>query len=172
MRRGQTRPNDIAVAQRRQAALELRKSGATYTQILDAMRTNYGAERLPKSYDERHVHEDVTHELLKLRKVTALDAMEVVQLELERLNALFLAVWPRSRMGDVQAIDRALKIMVRMAELQGVITPLVIDWRMEVLALLQAGTVTAAMVTEELGIDLARELFESVGIQTNPGSEA
>ena len=172
MRRGNTRPADVSAIQRRQTIMELRKSGATYAQILTAMKAKYGADNLPKNYDERGVHTDMRREILRLRQTTALDAVEVVQLELERLNNIFFGIWTEATHGNFNAIDRALKIMVRMAELQGVITPLVIDWRMEVLALLQAGTVTAAMVTEELGVDLARELFESVGIQTNPGSEA
>lgn len=163
--RGKTRPADLAAAQRRHLIFELRKGGATYRQIAQTLIDKYGADALPRGYDERQVHRDVIRELARLRTATALDVIEVTTMELERLNALFLGIWTRATGGDLAAIDRALAIMRRMAELQGVVTPVVIDWRLEVIALLQAGTVTPAMVEAELGPDLASEIFESIGIK-------
>ena len=166
MSKSKTNPTTLATVERRRLIFDLRKGGATYAQIVATLRGQFGPDALPKGYDERDAHKDVTRELARLRQGTALDAVDVVTMELERLNALFLGIWTRATGGDLPAIDRALAIMRRMAELQGVVTPIAIDWQIEVIHLLQAGTVTPAMVVEELGSDLARELFERAGIKT------
>ncbi len=170
MKQRKTKPAQLATAQRRQFIFDLRKGGASYRQIVDILRTQYGPDALPEKYDEREAHKDVTRELARIRQATALDVVEVATLELERLGTLLLGIWTKAAGGDYGAIDRALAIMRRMAELQGVVTPVVIDWRVEVIALLQAGTVTPAMVVKELGSDLANELFERAGIKTITGS--
>ena len=167
-RRGKTRPADLAAVERRQIIFELRKGGATYRQIAATLRDQFGADALPRGYDERQVHRDVTRELARLRLLMEASASDVVTLELERLNTLFLGIWTRATGGDLGAIDRALAIMRRISELQGVVTPLKIDWRVEVIDLLRAGTVTPAMVVEELGEELAREIFERAGIKVLP----
>lgn len=166
MSKSKTNPALLATAQRRQMIFSFRKAGASYRNILDSLRAELGPDALPLNYDEREVHKDVTRYLAQIRQATALDAVDVVTLELERLNAIFFGIYQRATGGDLPAIDRALAIMRRMAELQGVVTPIAIDWQIEVIHLLQAGTVTPAMVVEELGLDLARELFERAGIKT------
>ena len=48
----------------------------------------------------------------------------VLALELERLDALTLAAWPRARAGDDRAIRVVLRIMQRRAKLLGLDAPL------------------------------------------------
>ncbi len=166
--RGKTRPADLAAVERRRLIFELRKGGATYRQIAQTLIDQYGPDALPKGYDERQVHRDVIRELGRLRLATGLDAADVVQLELERLNALLLAVWGRATAGDYGAIDRALAIMKRMSDIQGVTVPITVDWRLEVGDLLRRGTVTPQSVIDELGEELADEIFERAGIKLPP----
>lgn len=119
----QTRPNHLRVAERRAFVFRLRQAGATY---LDILRTIRGSAewmgRLPKAYNERHVHEDVKTELQRYRSDLAELADDVRQQELARLDRLFLAYWPRA-IGepakqiapDLQAARFVLDLMARRA---------------------------------------------------------
>jgi hypothetical protein len=46
---------------------------------------------------------------------------EVIAVELARLDALLSGLWPKARRGDVQAVDRVLKIDERRAELRALV---------------------------------------------------
>jgi hypothetical protein len=50
-------------------------------------------------------------------------AEEVLNLELQRLDTMLLAVWPKAASGDSGAIDRVLKLMDRRARYLGLDTP-------------------------------------------------
>ena len=163
--RNKTRPEILSATERRRKIFELRKAGATYRSITQALINEYGADALPKGYGPREAARDVARELGRLHRETALDVLEVTQMELARLDSLLLTLWPHATGGDLQAVDRVLRIMQRQAVLQGIVPPVTIDWRIEVIALLQAGTITPAMVEDELGSDLAAELFERAGIR-------
>lgn len=164
-KRNKTRPEILKATERRARIFALRKAGANYREIVAALQAEFGADALPLNYGPREAHRDVTRELARLHRETGLDAVDVVAMELARLDTLFLGIWQRATSGDLNAIDRALRIMQRMAELQGVTVPLRVDWRMEVSHLLRNGTVTPEMVESELGPDLASEIFESIGIK-------
>jgi hypothetical protein len=91
-------------------ALEMRKAGATYAEIA----TQLGfADRSAARKSVHSAIDDVTRE----------PAREVITLELERLDTLLLGVWTRARNGDVQAIDRALRIMERRSAYLGIDAP-------------------------------------------------
>jgi hypothetical protein len=111
-RKGQGRGEDAASARRIEAAekraraLELRKAGATYDQI---------AQRL--GFSNRGNAQRAV--LTALKEITAEPAVEVRQLELERLDAMLLGLWQQARNGDVNAVDRALRIAERRAKLLG-----------------------------------------------------
>jgi hypothetical protein len=87
-------------------ALELRKAGATYEQIAQQL----GYAHKGKAY------EAVT---AAMREVTREGAEEVLNLELARLDALTVALWPKARQGSGPAVDRVLKVMERRAKLLG-----------------------------------------------------
>ena len=107
-------PRLIEAAEKRARALELRKAGATYDQI--AQQVGY-AER-GSAY--RAVQ-------TALQAITQEPAQEVRQLEVERLDAMLLGLWPAARKGKEGAVDRVLRIMERRAKLLGLDAPVKAD---------------------------------------------
>jgi len=99
-------------AERRSKALELRKAGASYRQI--------GAQL---DVSMAQAHRDVTRAIANLAKLSEGDAEALRILEEQRLDGLFLSVWSQARAGDLQAIDRCLRIMARRAKLMGLNAP-------------------------------------------------
>lgn len=53
------------------------------------------------------------------REVVRQTAMELIELELQRLDMLQLVVWRRARQGDLKAIDSVLRIMAQRAKYMG-----------------------------------------------------
>lgn len=100
----------VAVTERRRTALELRKSGLTYEQI---------AERQGQP-DKMAARRDV---MGAIKEIIAEPAAEVLQLELARLDGMFLALWDRCQTGEDRAITLALKIMERRAAFLGIDAP-------------------------------------------------
>lgn len=90
---------------RRAKALELHLAGATY----DAIATAVG-------YASRSgAHKAVQEALSGLGRPAA--GSEVLTTEIARLDAMLTGLWPKARRGDVQAVDRVLKISERRAQL-------------------------------------------------------
>jgi len=91
-------------------ALELRKSGVSYPAIADTLgyRGKQGAFEAVKA---------------ALKKTLQEPADELLVLELERLDAMTLAIASQVRAGNFGAIDRNLRIMKRRAELLGLDAP-------------------------------------------------
>lgn len=86
--------------ERQRRAVELRLAGAGYEQIAQQVgyRGPSGAHQAVQRGLEKLLHESPP---------------EVRQLELERLDALLLGLWPKARRGDSAAVDRVLKVMER-----------------------------------------------------------
>jgi hypothetical protein len=99
-------PRGLAVAERRRKALELRKAGASFDSIAQEL-----------GFCNRGAAYKTVRAALKatLRE----PATEVRKLELERLDRLFLVVWPLALKGDTRAIDRCLQIARQRAALEG-----------------------------------------------------
>jgi len=86
-------------------ALSLRASGATFRQIAAALGVSEPtAWRLVRQESESFIRES---------------AAEVLELELTRLDRMLMGIWPAAINGDLQAIDRALKIEDMRAKLLG-----------------------------------------------------
>lgn len=100
-------------AERRERAFELRKAGATFKTI---------GEQLGIS--EQAASRHISRVLRQLAEKLQEDAILVRQMEAERLDRFFLALWTRAVAGDVVSIDRALRIMERRAKLLGLDMPL------------------------------------------------
>src|SRR5690349_13779376 len=98
----------ILAAERRIAALELRKAGRTYAAIGMAL-----------GVSEPRAHRLVTKELARLNEKRAEAGAEVTRLEMERLDQLWAAVWDAAKGGDHHAIEKALAIMSRRAKMLG-----------------------------------------------------
>jgi hypothetical protein len=91
---------------RRAKALELHLAGATYDAIAQAV-----------GYSDRgHAHKAVQTALTDLGRPPPPD--EVLATEIARLDAMLTGLWGKARRGDVQAIDRVLKIQERRAALR------------------------------------------------------
>lgn len=103
-------PNRIEAATKRARALELRKAGATY----DVIATQVGYSNRGNAYRAIQT---------ALKEITAEPAREVITLELERLDAMLLGLWPQARKGNLGAVDRVLRIQERRARLLGLDSP-------------------------------------------------
>lgn len=101
-----------AAAARRLQALQLRMAGVSYHAI---------AERLGVS-DTQAFH-DVKAELAKIAKQASAEAEHVRTMELERLDAMTLALWAQAKQGNQGAIDRLLRVMERRSKLLGLDAP-------------------------------------------------
>jgi len=108
----ETRAKRTVTAERRQKALEMRKAGATYMQIGNALGISNVA-----------AHKHVMAALKVLTEKTIEDASEVLRLELERLDQLQLQLWTKAKQGHLGSIDRILKVMDRRAKLLGIDAP-------------------------------------------------
>lgn len=92
------------VAERRAKALELHLAGATYEQIAAQL-----------GYASKGSTFKAVQLALAARAAEAGDDGDAASLA--RLDALLTGVWPRARRGDLQAVDRVLKIEERRGQL-------------------------------------------------------
>ncbi len=99
-------PRRIAAKFRQQQALELRLAGVTFQTIADRL-----------GYATR----DGAHKAISaaLQATIQQPADELRAVDVERLDKLTQAVWIRAIGGDLQAIDRCLKILAQRARLLG-----------------------------------------------------
>ena len=123
----------IEAMERRAAALDLRKGGATYRMIRDTLvsqqeraheRVRAGEAgvkwvKVPAKYSVNQAWKDVAHEIDRLNRDHAEVAERVQRMEAERLDRMLLAVWSRVQAGDLDAIAVALRIGERRAKLYG-----------------------------------------------------
>jgi hypothetical protein len=108
-RNSPTAQRRIEAKERALKALELRKKGVRYEQI---------AQQL--GYSNRgSAHKAVMKELELLAKVCREEAAQVRDLELQRLDDLFLAAWKAIADGSESAIDRALRVSESRRKLMG-----------------------------------------------------
>lgn len=93
-----------SVEERREKALELHLAGASYDQIAKAC-----------GYAGRSGAYKAVQDKLKERAENVDELPQ--ETELARLDAMLVGLWPAARRGNVQAVDRVLKIEERRAEL-------------------------------------------------------
>jgi transcriptional regulator len=107
MARKKTKPVEqvLEVQERRKKALELRLSGLNQTQIAEQM-------GLHKSTISAYIQD-------ALAAVTREKAEEYLELEQQRLDAMWAGIWNDATHGDTWKIDRALAIMDQRAKLTG-----------------------------------------------------
>jgi hypothetical protein len=108
-RNSPTAQRRIEAKERALKALELRKKGVRYEQIAQQLGyTNRG-----------NAHKAVMKELNLLAKECLEEASKVRDLELQRLDDLFLAAWKAIADGSESAIDRALRVSESRRKLMG-----------------------------------------------------
>ncbi|WP_157556254.1 helix-turn-helix domain-containing protein [Nocardia acidivorans] len=105
MPRDRTSPVSIDKRKRMAQALQLRETGANYRQI---------AQALDISTSTAHAYVDEA-----MKELTREPAESLLALELSRLDAMLLGIWKKASRGDLQSIDRALKIMERRTKYTG-----------------------------------------------------
>lgn len=87
-------------------ALSLRRTGLSYSKVGERLKiTEQGAYQLVSR---------------GLKAMATELSSEIVQLERIRLDDLLAAIWTRVERGDLDAIDRVLKIAERRAKLEGI----------------------------------------------------
>ncbi len=110
-----TNKNSAAKARKVDAqgmALELRRAGHGYQEI---------ANRLGCSLSTAHGY--IKEAMAEARVQIDADAAELKAEEYSRLDGMLAALWDAAKLGDLQAIDRVLKIMERRAKLLGLDAP-------------------------------------------------
>jgi hypothetical protein len=90
--------------------------GKTYDTIADEL-----------GVSKQRAYQLVTEGLTEIKTETHVEAARLKEVELARLDRLQVAIWEAVIKGDVQAIDRYLKIMKRRAELLGLDAPVKAD---------------------------------------------
>lgn len=92
-------------AERRKNALDLRKAGASLQQIAESNRCSIATAK--RDIDAA------------LKLITQEPAKQLLELELARLDSLYLTAYGQAKKGNLGAIDRCVKIMERRAKYLG-----------------------------------------------------
>lgn len=100
--------------QKEKLALDLRLAGATFDQIADHIINKDTGEKL---YANKSNAWNAINRAIKAIPVES--AVQVKDLELQRLDVALMAIWPAVRRGDTFSIDRMLAIMNRRARYLG-----------------------------------------------------
>lgn len=111
-RQGSTSRQKVTGLDHASKAFALRKTGATYSQIGQAL----GISTVT-------AHSHVKRYMDELIKQVREDVKVVRDLEIERLDALLLGLWDRARKGDDKAVNTTLRIMERRSALLGLDAP-------------------------------------------------
>jgi len=104
--------NSVELLERRMKALELRKAGMSYM----AIGKQLGVESSTACADVNKLLNERIEDNKENEDYT-------LYLELERLDSLLVETWKQVIQGDLQAIDRALKIMERRSKYLGLDAP-------------------------------------------------
>jgi len=113
----------LMIMEREDLCLELYTAGSSYRQISDHLATK-GYEGCSKS----NVGNDIASAIKRSREESKIKGKQIVEVELQRLNKMTLALWPRlmtnAKPKDIQAM---LKIMDRRSKMLGLDRPKKVD---------------------------------------------
>jgi hypothetical protein len=98
--------------QRKHYVMQLRLQGLAPTEIAEKLHVNVNT-----------VHADLRHAVLSVQQRATLETEQLREIELMRLDKLQQPYWTRALKGDVDALDRVLKIMERRAKMLGLDAP-------------------------------------------------
>jgi hypothetical protein len=99
-------PRRVSAKLRQAQAIQLRIAGLTF----EAIKTAVGYRSKQAAYDAVK---------RGLKQVVETPAAELRDLDLQRLDAMLRAIWPRALAGELRAMDRVLKILESRARLLG-----------------------------------------------------
>jgi hypothetical protein len=94
---GRLAPSRVRAAERRRDALNLRAAGANFRQIAASLGISVA-----------QAYNDVSS---AMAEVTRPAAEEALALDLERLDAMQMSLWPAVRSGDIQAVNAVTRIV-------------------------------------------------------------
>lgn len=112
MGRSKTRAEHVAAATWHPQALALRLQGMSYAEIGKTI-----------GRDQAACYRAVSKHLETVRAQSAETAQELREVELQRLDRLLAVVGPMAESGDLQAVDRVLRIQERRAAYLGLDAP-------------------------------------------------
>jgi len=119
------------VVERRQYVVALRTAGATFRQCADQAVAHFGAENLPKGYDERYAFSDIEASLDKAYKVMNQDLRAYQQIQVGRYENIVRVHWPEAMKGSKGATELVLKAMKDENKLLGLDSPQRVDIRVQ-----------------------------------------
>jgi hypothetical protein len=102
-------PSRARASERRKQALSLRKAGASFREIADALTISVG-----------QAYADVESAMSEITRPVAED---LLSLELERLNTLQMSLWSGVKQGDVASVNAARQIVELRCRLFGLLRP-------------------------------------------------
>lgn len=139
--------------ERRAQVWERRLKGFSYEAIAREMREQFSPESLPKNWGPKQVYADCSAVLAQINNEFRESAVEMVNVELGRFDELLNAVWENAKAGDVRAVQTALEISRERRKMLGLDSPekFQVDWRVQVVELLQKGLVTPQEIAAEFG---------------------
>ena len=105
---GKTSPKKLTEAARHLEILTLRRAGGTYRSIAE----RFGITR-------QAAYKNVKRELDEVRRESRESAQEILELDLDRLDAMFLGLWNAATTGHLGAVDRAVRIIERRSKMAG-----------------------------------------------------
>ena len=146
---------------------ELRLKGYSHAAIATELLERFGSDLLPKGWGAKAVYDDCVRALNSVQNEYKESAIEMVGIELERYDRLLASVWSQAEAGDVRSIEAALAISRERRKLVGLDNPerFQVDWRVQLVGLLQNGTVTPQQIATEFGeevlVEVNNKLLES-----------
>lgn len=140
----------ILAKEKQRQALELRKGGASYASIAQAL--GYGDQSAARKAVVKAFSEIIQE-----------PAVEVKTIQIERLNHMLLTLWPKVQQGDERSIDTSLRVMDKIDRLMGT--------EAAVQSTLNINQTTGILVIDGSKDDYLRSLKQMAGI-AGDGSNA
>lgn len=107
-------PGRVAVMERTIEAIEMRKRGLTWSSI--AKKLGWADPTGPRKAVRIYLENQLNEGIIEMRAI-----------ENERLDALLEALWDRAVAGELDVVDRVLRIAQRRATLNGLDAPVKVD---------------------------------------------
>lgn len=146
---------------RRRKVWELRRFGFDYDEIALKLKEEFGEESLPTNYSGKNAYEDISTLLRQFDNELRETAQEVAWIELDRFDELLVAVWEKARSGDLAAVSKALEISRERRKLLGIDNDsLKIDWRIELVELLDSGKLRPEEIVAEFGEEVLAQVLK------------
>lgn len=149
-----TGTQNLEALERRHKAVELRLQGLSYSAIGKAI----GVSTV-------HAFRYVRDAMALSRKKLGEEAEAVVHMELLRLDSLWKGLWAKASTGDARAIEAALRIMARRADLLGLDAPKKTETEMKMSMMSDAELITQCEVLGIPGKELLLEHKRGTGTE-------